>query len=59
MKRFDLRALDAPFEATFGDRSARMDWFTQLLQLSLIANTLPAYSDFSALGRSALQMVAA
>jgi 2-haloacid dehalogenase len=55
----DLRALDAPFEAAFGDRSARMDWFKQLLQLSLVANTLPAYSDFSALGRAALEMIAA
>jgi 2-haloacid dehalogenase len=55
----DLRSLDAPFEAAFGDRAARMDWFKQLLQLSLLANTLPAYSDFSALGRAALEMIAA
>ncbi len=36
----DLRGLDAPFTAIFGSVEARADWFKQLLQLSLLANTL-------------------
>lgn len=55
----DLGGLDAPFEALFGSSDARTDWFKQLLQLSLLSNTLEDYADFSVLGRRALFMVAA
>jgi 2-haloacid dehalogenase len=54
----DLNALDQPFERIFGERSARADWFKQLLQLSLLTNVLDAYADFSELARAALEMVA-
>jgi 2-haloacid dehalogenase len=55
----DLSALDQPFERIFGERSARADWFKQLLQLSLLTDVLDSYSDFSALARAALEMIAA
>jgi 2-haloacid dehalogenase len=54
----DLSVLDDPFERIFGDRSARRDWFSQVLHLSVVTNVLDAYTDFSALGRAALAMVA-
>lgn len=55
----DLRALDAPFEQVFGDAAVRMQWFQQLLQNALVSTVSGAYADFGALGRAALQMVAA
>jgi 2-haloacid dehalogenase len=54
----DLSVLDQPFERIFRDRSARRDWFNQVLHLSVLTSVLGAYSDFSALGRAALAMVA-
>jgi hypothetical protein len=54
----DMSVLDQPFERIFGERSARADWFKQLLQLSLLTNVLDSYTDFSALARAALEMVA-
>lgn len=55
----DLRGLDATFTTIFGSVEARADWFKQLLQLSLLANTLDDYADFSVLSGRALRMVAA
>ncbi len=55
----DLRALDAPFERVFGDGSVRQQWFNQMLQLALVATITDAYQDFGAIGRAALEMVAA
>ncbi|MFN2461815.1 MAG: haloacid dehalogenase type II [Candidatus Velthaea sp.] len=55
----DLRGLDAPFTSIFGSSDARVDWFKQLLQLSLLANTLEQYADFGVLSMRALAMVAA
>lgn len=55
----DLHGLDAPFVSIFGSADARTDWFKQLLQLSLVANTLVDYSDFGTLGKRALEMIAA
>lgn len=55
----DLRALDAPFEQVFGDVAARTQWFQQLLQNALVSTVTDAYADFGAIGRAALQMVAA
>lgn len=54
----DLRALDPHFERIFGDAAIRRRWFGQLLQLSLTVTILDDYSDFAALGRAALEMVA-
>jgi 2-haloacid dehalogenase len=55
----DLRALDAPFEHVFGDAAVRNQWFQQLLQNALVSTVTDAYADFGAIGRAALQMVAA
>jgi 2-haloacid dehalogenase len=54
----DLSALDVPFEEPFGDRAARREWFQQLLHLAFLTTITGGYRDFSALGRSALHVVA-
>lgn len=54
----DLHDLDNSFDAMFASPYARSDWFKQLLQLSLLANTLEDYCDFSVLSGRALTMVA-
>jgi 2-haloacid dehalogenase len=55
----DLRELDAPFEQVFGDAAVRGQWFQQLLQNALVTIVTNAYADFGAIGRAALEMVAA
>lgn len=55
----DLRALDKPFAELLGDVSARQEWFNLLLQRAFTATLAGEYRDFTALGRSALKMVAA
>ena len=37
----------------------RKEWFKQVLQSALLTTTLDAYSDFGAVGASALEMTAA
>jgi len=54
----DLRALDPKFEAIFGTAEARKEWFQQLLQSALVANSTGAYRDFTSLGSTALRMTA-
>lgn len=54
----DLRALDPKFKAVFGTADARKDWFNQLLQSALVANSTGVYRDFTRLGSSALRMTA-
>jgi 2-haloacid dehalogenase len=55
----DLRALDAPFEQVFGEAEVRGQWFQELLQNALVTIATDSYADFGALGRAALEMVAA
>ena len=55
----DLAELDGPFERAFGDAAVRTQWFQQLLQNALVSTVTDAYADFGALGRAALEMVAA
>jgi 2-haloacid dehalogenase len=55
----DLRALDPRFEQVFGEARVRGLWFSQVLQLSLVSTLVGDYADFAALGRTALEMVAA
>jgi 2-haloacid dehalogenase len=55
----DLRALDLPFERVFGDGGVRRLWFAQLLQSALVSIVTDRYADFGALGRGALEMIAA
>jgi 2-haloacid dehalogenase len=54
----DLSALEAPFEAAFGKPGVRQQWFGQLLQSALVSTVTGAYTDFGAVGRAALEMVA-
>ena len=54
----DLRALEAPFEAVFGDPEARTAWFRTLLHQAMVTTITGPYVDFSALGRQSLAVVA-
>ena len=54
----DLAALDPHFERIFGDASVRQSWFMQLLQSAFVATVTDAYTDFGAIGATALQMTA-
>jgi 2-haloacid dehalogenase len=55
----DLRALDGPFEAVFGEPGIRQLWFGQMLQSALVSIVTDRYSDFGAAGGAALEMIAA
>jgi 2-haloacid dehalogenase len=55
----DLRALDAPFAAAFGDASLRPQWFALMLQVAFAGGLTGAYVDFTTAQRSALAMLAA
>ena len=55
----DLRALDAPFTAAFGDASLRPQWFALMLQMAFVGGLTGTYVDFSAAQRSALLVLAA
>ncbi|EAZ97521.1 haloacid dehalogenase type II [Marinobacter sp. ELB17] len=55
----DLGGLDQPFQEVFGDTQAKSQWFAQLLNLALTVTIVEDYRDFSALGRTALELVAA
>ena len=54
----NLQALDPAFEAVFGDRRVRQQWFQQMLQSALVSTVTDTYRDFSQLGRAALEMAA-
>jgi 2-haloacid dehalogenase len=54
----DLRALDAPFTAVFGDASLRPVWFQTMLQLSFVGGLTSQYIDFTQAQTAALQMLA-
>ena len=55
----DLRALDAPFTATFGDASLRPQWFALMLQMAFVGGLTGTYTDFTTAQRSALAVLAA
>ena len=54
----DLRALDAPFAAAFGDASLRPLWFSIMLQVAFVGGLTGSYTDFTTAQRSALAIVA-
>ena len=54
----DLAALDPEFARVFGDAAVRRQWFQQLLASAFVSTITAAYTDFGALGRGALEMVA-
>jgi len=55
----DLRALDAPFAAAFGDASLRPQWFALMLQIAFVGGLTGSYVDFVTAQRSALSILAA
>lgn len=54
----DLAPLDAPFEAVFGDASARKRWFASVLHWSTVTTLTGAYHDFGALAGHCLDTLA-
>ncbi len=55
----DLQALDPLFAETFGDATARREWFTQMLQLAFVSTITHEYRNFGTLGAAALEMLVA
>ena len=55
----DLRALDQPFAAAFGDAALRPQWFALMLQIAFVGGLTGRYVDFTTAQRSALSMLAA
>ena len=55
----DLRALDPPFAAAFGDAALRPQWFALMLQVAFAGGLTGSYVDFTTAQRSALAMLAA
>jgi 2-haloacid dehalogenase len=53
----DLRALDAPFAAAFGDPSLRPLWFSIMLQVAFVGGLTGSYTDFTTAQRSALAII--
>jgi 2-haloacid dehalogenase len=54
----DTSALDPLFDATFRMAHVRREWFMQLITLAMTSAVTGYYTDFSLLGRAALQMTA-
>ena len=55
----DLAGLDPEFERVFGSAAVRREWFSQVLQTALVDVSTGVHHDFVAVGRGALEMVAA
>lgn len=53
----DLAGLDPVFEAIFGDRRVRAEWFQQVLVSALTLGVIGAYRSFTEVGASALAKV--
>jgi 2-haloacid dehalogenase len=53
-----LQGLDPAFGRVFGDAGVRQMWFQQVLQSMMVSTITGSYSDFSQIGRAALQMTA-
>jgi len=54
----DLNALRPHFVRVFGDGKALDEWFSLLLQYSLVVTVANAYVDFGTVGRAVLEMLA-
>jgi 2-haloacid dehalogenase len=55
----DLAALDPHFRRAFGAAAVRGEWFTQVIDLALVATATNVYFDFGVVSDAALTMVAA
>jgi 2-haloacid dehalogenase len=54
----DLNALRLHFARVFGDGAVLDEWFSLLLQYSLVVTVANAYADFGTVGRAVLEMLA-
>src|SRR5256885_2982041 len=54
----DLGALDLHFRRLFGAAAVRGEWFTQVIELAVVATATNVYFDFAVVGDPALTMVA-
>src|SRR2546423_11327478 len=54
----DLGALDLHFRRLFGAAAVRGEWFTQVIELAVVATATNVYFDFAVVGDAALTMVA-
>src|SRR5467141_1716346 len=54
----DLNVLRPHFVRVFGDGKALEEWFSLLLQYSLVVTVADAYSDFGTVGGAVLEMLA-
>ena len=54
----DMSGLDPEFARLFGDRAVRREWFSQVLQMSLVATLVDQYRSFDKLAVSGLAVVA-
>ena len=55
----DLNALRPHFVQTFGDGKALDEWFSLLLQYSMVVTLANSYADFGTVGKAVLEMLAA
>lgn len=53
----DLSALDPHFQSNFGSAAVRKEWFAEVLNEAFVTTITGTYSDFGAIGRSALLVV--
>jgi 2-haloacid dehalogenase len=53
----DLAALDPLFERNFEVSAVRKEWFDRVLQLAFVTTITGRYSDFSTIGKAALQAI--
>lgn len=53
-----LKMLDPLFERVFGDATVRQMWFQQVLQSAMVSIITDKYSNFTNIGKAALQMTA-
>src|SRR2546423_13607249 len=54
----DLGALDLHFRRLFGAAAVRGEWFTQVIELAVVATATNVDFDFAVVGDAALTMVA-
>jgi 2-haloacid dehalogenase len=54
----DLRALDEPFQRSFGDAALRQQWFALMLQVSFVGGLTDGYVDFTSAQHAAYLMLA-
>src|SRR2546430_12573238 len=50
----DLGALDLHFRRVFGAGGVRAEWFTQVIELAIVATATNVYFDFAVVGDAAL-----